>query len=95
MNILTVKCTILLQLLAGVREVAIFGAASETFSRKNINCSIDESLKRFEDVLTAAKTEDVPVRGYVSCVCGCPYEGDVSPKAVAKVLNYYLISYLI
>jgi hypothetical protein len=59
---------------AGAREVAIFTAASEAFNRKNINCSIDESLRRFEDVMAAAKQEEVPVRGYVSCVVGCPYQ---------------------
>ncbi|KNE66775.1 hypothetical protein AMAG_11268 [Allomyces macrogynus ATCC 38327] len=70
---------------AGVGEVAIFGAASEAFSRKNINCSIDESLVRFEEVMRLAKEANVPVRGYVSCVLGCPYEGAVSPKKVAEV----------
>lgn len=70
---------------AGAKEVAIFGAASETFSRKNINCSIDESLERFRVVCQAAARKNVPVRGYVSCVLGCPYEHGVSPKAVADV----------
>ncbi|XP_070533052.1 hydroxymethylglutaryl-CoA lyase, mitochondrial-like isoform X2 [Ptychodera flava] len=70
---------------AGAQEVAIFGAASETFSLKNINCRIDESLQRFEDVMKAAKTASIPVRGYVSCVVGCPYEGKIEPKAVAQV----------
>ena len=59
---------------AGVTEVAIFAAASEAFSRKNINCSIHESLARFEDVLAAAQQAGIPVRGYVSCVVGCPYQ---------------------
>ena len=59
---------------AGATEVAIFAAASEAFSRNNINCSIDESLARFEDVLAAAKDAGIPVRGYVSCVVGCPYQ---------------------
>lgn len=72
---------------AGCEEVAIFGAASETFSQKNINCSIAESLQRFEAVMEAAKSVGVKVRGYVSCVCGCPYEGPVDPKAVAKVAH--------
>lgn len=72
-------------LAAGVREVAVFAAASETFSRRNINCSIDDSLARFAPVLAAAGEADVRVRGYVSCVLGCPYEGDVSPEAVARV----------
>ncbi|XP_042629989.1 hydroxymethylglutaryl-CoA lyase, mitochondrial-like isoform X4 [Cyprinus carpio] len=70
---------------AGAKEVAIFGAASELFSKKNINCSVDESLVRFEEVMRAAKQEGVPVRGYVSCVLGCPYEGKVSPNRVAEV----------
>ncbi|KAK6168109.1 hypothetical protein SNE40_022002 [Patella caerulea] len=66
-------------------EVAIFGAASESFSKKNINCSIEESLNRFQQVTQAAKQSNIPVRGYVSCVLGCPYEGDVSPDKVAQV----------
>jgi len=66
-------------------EVAIFGAASEAFSQKNINCSIAESLDRFEPIMAAAKKADIPVRGYVSCVVGCPYEGEVSPIKVAEV----------
>ncbi|XP_041089983.1 hydroxymethylglutaryl-CoA lyase, mitochondrial isoform X2 [Polyodon spathula] len=70
---------------AGAREVAIFGAASELFSKKNINCSVEESLQRFEEVTRAAKEQSVPVRGYVSCVLGCPYEGMVSPEKVAQV----------
>ena len=59
---------------AGVKEVAIFAAASETFSRRNINCSIAESLRRFEDIMSAAQESDIAVRGYVSCVVDCPYE---------------------
>ncbi|XP_066573352.1 hydroxymethylglutaryl-CoA lyase, mitochondrial isoform X1 [Amia ocellicauda] len=70
---------------AGAGEVAIFGAASELFSKKNINCSIEESLQRFEEVTRAAQATGVPVRGYVSCVLGCPYEGKVSPEKVAQV----------
>jgi len=66
-------------------EVAIFGAASESFSQKNINCSIEESLARFTPIITAAKNANVKVRGYVSCVLGCPYEGDIPPEQVAKV----------
>ena len=66
-------------------EVAIFGAASESFSQKNINCSIAESLARFAPVVEAAKAQNIRVRGYVSCVGGCPYEGDIEPQAVAKV----------
>jgi hydroxymethylglutaryl-CoA lyase len=70
---------------AGAREVAVFAAASETFSQKNINCSISESLKRFEPVVAAAQAMEIKVRGYVSCVVGCPYEGDVAPAKVAEV----------
>ncbi|TAK87991.1 MAG: hydroxymethylglutaryl-CoA lyase [Betaproteobacteria bacterium] len=72
-------------LAAGATEVAIFGAASEAFSRKNINCSIAESLERFRPVAEAAKKANVKVRGYVSCVLGCPYEGEVAPQRVAEV----------
>jgi hydroxymethylglutaryl-CoA lyase len=70
---------------AGATEVAIFGAASEAFSRKNINCSIAESLDRFRPVAEAAKAANIKVRGYVSCVLGCPYEGEVAPSRVAEV----------
>src|SRR5574343_894517 len=66
-------------------EVAIFAAASESFSRKNINCSIAESLKRFEPVVSAASALEIRVRGYVSCVVGCPYEGAVAPEQAASV----------
>lgn len=72
-------------LAAGAGEVAVFAAASESFSRKNINCTIAESLARFEPVMAAARTAGVRVRGYVSCVLGCPYEGDIRPEAVADV----------
>jgi hydroxymethylglutaryl-CoA lyase len=72
-------------LAAGVQEVAVFGAASESFSLKNINCSIAESLERFRPVLQTAKQHGVRVRGYVSCVLGCPYEGGIKPEAVASV----------
>jgi hydroxymethylglutaryl-CoA lyase len=72
-------------LAAGAREVAVFAAASESFSRRNINCSIAESLARFEPVLAAARAAGVRVRGYVSCVLGCPYEGEIAPAAVAAV----------
>ncbi len=71
--------------LAGAEEVAVFGAATETFSRKNINCSIAESLERFAAVTAAAKKEGMRVRGYISCVAGCPYEGEVKPAAVAQL----------
>jgi hydroxymethylglutaryl-CoA lyase len=70
---------------AGATEVAIFGAASEAFSRKNINCSIAESLDRFGPLVEEAKKHGVRVRGYVSCVLGCPYEGEVAPERVADV----------
>ena len=66
-------------------EVAVFIAASEAFSQKNTNCSIEESLLRVEELMQAAKAADVPVRGYVSCVVGCPYEGDIDPGKVAEV----------
>ncbi|MBP2309235.1 hydroxymethylglutaryl-CoA lyase [Azospirillum melinis] len=72
-------------LAARADEVAVFGAASESFSQKNINCSIAESLDRFAPVMEQAKAAGVPVRGYVSCVLGCPYEGEIAPKAVADV----------
>lgn len=72
-------------LAAGADEVAVFGAASEAFSQKNIHCSIAESLQRFEPVMTAAKDAGLPVRGYVSCVLGCPYEGEIDPATVLQV----------
>ncbi|BAE49477.1 hydroxymethylglutaryl-CoA lyase [Paramagnetospirillum magneticum] len=72
-------------LAAKVEEVAVFAAASETFSQKNINCSIAESLERFAPLAARAKAEGLRVRGYVSCVLGCPYEGAVEPSAVAGV----------
>lgn len=70
---------------AGVAEVAIFAAASESFSRRNINCSIAESLERFAPVAAAARRDGVRLRGYISCVVDCPYEGPVAPAAVADV----------
>lgn len=72
-------------LAAGCDEVAVFGAASEAFSQRNINCSIRESLERFRSVVEAASAAGVPVRGYVSCVLGCPYEGPIAPDKVAEV----------
>lgn len=72
-------------LAAGAQDIAIFGAASETFSRRNINCSIEESLNRFAEVAQAARARNIRVRGYVSCVLGCPYEGTIAPEAVAAV----------
>ena len=72
-------------LAAGAEEIAVFAAASEAFSRKNINCSIAESLARFEPVALAAKQHGLRLRGYISCVAGCPYQGAVEPAAVADV----------
>lgn len=75
---------------AGVKEVAVFAAASESFSQKNINCSINESLQRFEPIMSAAQQYGIRVRGYVSCILGCPYEGDIAPeqvRSVAKALH--------
>ncbi|MEM6484088.1 MAG: hydroxymethylglutaryl-CoA lyase [Pseudomonadota bacterium] len=72
-------------LAAGVDEVAVFGAASETFSQRNIQCSIEESFERFQPVLDEATAAGVRVRGYVSCVVDCPYEGTISPTAVLRV----------
>ena len=69
----------------GAKEVSIFTAASETFNQKNINASIAESLERFEPVMAMARENDIKVRGYVSCVLGCPYEGEIHPEAVAEV----------
>jgi hydroxymethylglutaryl-CoA lyase len=74
-------------LAAGADEVAIFAVASETFSHKNINCGIEESLRRFSELMGAAEQNNIAVRGYVSCVLGCPYEGQVSPLAVAEVTS--------
>lgn len=71
-------------------NLAVFGAASESFTKKNVNCSIAESLERFQSVLDAAKAHNVKVRGYVSTVIGCPYEGKVKPSAVAKVCEKLL-----
>ncbi|NNP71747.1 hydroxymethylglutaryl-CoA lyase [Acinetobacter defluvii] len=72
-------------LAVGCQEVAVFTAASESFTRKNINCSIDESFEKFADVFAAAKGNNIKVRGYVSCIVDCPYEGAIDPKQVAKV----------
>lgn len=70
---------------AGAEEIAVFGAASESFSRKNINCTVAESLDRFAPVIEEARARGIRVRGYVSCVLGCPYEGDIPASAVACV----------
>jgi hydroxymethylglutaryl-CoA lyase len=72
-------------LAAGADEISVFGAASESFSQKNINCSIAESLERFRPVVTEARSRGLRVRGYVSCAVGCPYEGEIAPAAVARV----------
>lgn len=69
----------------GIKEFAIFTAASESFCQKNINCSIDESIERFSEVMAFAKANNIRVRGYVSCVLGCPYEGEINPQAVLSV----------
>ncbi|KAJ3078986.1 3-hydroxymethyl-3-methylglutaryl-CoA lyase [Rhizoclosmatium hyalinum] len=69
----------------GVQEVAVFGAASQSFSKKNINATIEESLQRFQEVMEAAQKQNIRVRGYVSCVLGCPYEGPIDPKEAARV----------
>jgi hydroxymethylglutaryl-CoA lyase len=70
---------------AGAKEVAVFAAASESFSRRNINCSIAESIERFKPVFAAAGKDGVRVRGYISCVVACPYEGPIAPAPVARV----------
>lgn len=75
---------------SAAQEVAIFGAASEAFTKKNINCSIDQSLKLFDEVVREAKAADLPIRGYVSCVVGCPYEGEIKPGQVTKVVERLL-----
>jgi len=70
---------------AGAKQVAVFAAASESFSQKNINCSIEQSINRFDSIFVRAKELNIPVRGYVSCVLGCPYEGDIDVNRVANV----------
>lgn len=75
---------------AGVTEIAVFSAASESFTKKNINASIEESFRRFEPVIDAAKINGIKIRGYVSCVLGCPYEGYISPDKVAEVAKHLL-----
>lgn len=75
-------------LAAGAEEIAVFAAASESFSRHNINCSIAESLERFAPVVEQALARGLRVRGYVSCVLGCPYEGAIAPQAVAQVAGH-------
>lgn len=70
---------------AGAQELAIFAAASETFSRKNTNCTIEEALQRFAPIMPIAAAHGLPVRGYVSCAVDCPYEGPIGPDAVVRV----------
>lgn len=72
-------------LASGVKEIAVFSAASESFTKKNTNCSIEESLARIEEIMHPALENNIRVRGYVSCVLGCPYDGDISPNKVAFV----------
>ncbi|MEI6095236.1 MAG: hydroxymethylglutaryl-CoA lyase [Gammaproteobacteria bacterium] len=75
---------------AGVKEIAIFTAASESFNQRNIQCSIQESIARFEPVMHLAKTHHIWVRAYISCALGCPYEGEISPKQVLAVAQQLL-----
>ena len=75
---------------AKVDEVAIFAAATETFSEKNINCNIETSLKRFIPIAKKALKERIPVRGYISCVSHCPYEGQVNPQKVAEIAKHLI-----
>ena len=75
---------------AGVKEVAVFTAASESFNQRNINCSIAESIARFEPVFRLAKANKLRVRAYISCVLGCPYEGHIAPQQVAAVSDLLL-----
>ena len=70
---------------AGARVIAVFGSASEGFSRANINCSVAESSERFKPVIARARSDGIKVRGYISCVLGCPYDGEVKPRAVVGV----------
>jgi isopropylmalate/homocitrate/citramalate synthase len=73
---------------AGAREIAVFSAASEAFTQRNINCSIAESIARFAPVAEAARDAGMSVRGYVSCVLGCPYQGEIAPAAVAEAAGH-------
>ncbi|XP_050806900.1 3-hydroxymethyl-3-methylglutaryl-CoA lyase, cytoplasmic isoform X2 [Gopherus flavomarginatus] len=70
---------------AGATEVSVFGAASESFNKMNVNCSIEESIEKFEDITKLARNMNIPVRGYVSCALGCPYEGNIIPAKVVEV----------
>ncbi|CAK7310572.1 3-hydroxymethyl-3-methylglutaryl-CoA lyase, cytoplasmic isoform X3 [Vulpes vulpes] len=73
------------QVAAGATEISVFGAASESFSKRNINCSIEESMEKFEEVVKSARHMNIPARGYVSCALGCPYEGNITPQKVTEV----------
>ncbi|XP_057555375.1 3-hydroxymethyl-3-methylglutaryl-CoA lyase, cytoplasmic isoform X2 [Hippopotamus amphibius kiboko] len=73
------------QVAAGATEISVFGAASESFSKKNINCSIEESMEKFEEVVKSARHMNIPTRGYVSCALGCPYEGNITAQKVTEV----------
>uniref|UniRef100_A0A8C2YQ50 hydroxymethylglutaryl-CoA lyase n=1 Tax=Chinchilla lanigera TaxID=34839 RepID=A0A8C2YQ50_CHILA len=73
------------QVAAGATEISVFGAASESFSKMNINCSIEESMRKFEEVIKSASQMNIPARGYVSCALGCPYEGSIMPQKVTEV----------
>ena len=77
-------------LAVGCQEIAVFTAASESFTQKNINCSIEESFAKFADIFAAAKQHNIKVRGYVSCIVDCPYEGAIEPKVVAQVTEHLL-----
>ncbi|XP_060045993.1 3-hydroxymethyl-3-methylglutaryl-CoA lyase, cytoplasmic isoform X2 [Erinaceus europaeus] len=70
---------------AGATEISVFGAASESFTKKNINCSIEESMEKFEEVVKSSRQMNIPARGYVSCALGCPYEGNITPQKVTEV----------
>jgi hydroxymethylglutaryl-CoA lyase len=74
----------------GCKEIAVFTAASEAFTKKNINCTIDESFEKFKDVVNMAHDNNIRIRGYVSCVMGCPYQGEIDPKIVDHVTNRLL-----
>ena len=74
----------------GCKEIAVFTAASEGFTKKNTNCTIAESFERFKDVVQIAKEREIKIRGYVSCVMGCPYDGEIDPKVVNEVTKRLL-----
>jgi hydroxymethylglutaryl-CoA lyase len=74
---------------AGAKVIAVFGSASEGFSRANINCSVAESIERFKPVIARARTDGVKVRGYISCVLGCPFDGEIKPQAVVDVAKIF------